>query len=114
MHTFTVKPTIGGQAVELGVPINVGGSKVTLSQLRFFVTQPCWAARPRPRCGAELVDAAGKPLPYGLALVDLDKPDSLTLRLRAPAGRLRPAVAVRSASTRPATRVRSRRRWSTR
>ena len=35
---------------------------------------------------AELVDAAGKPLPYGLALVDLDKPDSLTLRLRAPAG----------------------------
>ena len=35
---------------------------------------------------ADLVDGAGKLLPYGLALVDLDKPDSLTLRLRAPAG----------------------------
>jgi hypothetical protein len=85
VHIFTVKPTIGGQAVELGVPITVGGSKVTLSQMRFFVTMPVLGRPAETAVYAELVDAAGKPLPYGLALVDLEKPESLTLRLRAPA-----------------------------
>jgi hypothetical protein len=86
VHIFTVKPTIGGQPVELGVPITVGGSKVTLSQLRFFVTTAVLGRPAETAVWAELVDAAGNPLPYGLALVDLDKPESLTLRLRAPVG----------------------------
>jgi hypothetical protein len=87
VHTFTVKPTLGGQAVELGVPVMAGGVRVTLSQLRFFVTRPVLVGRAgQAPVAAELVDATGKLLPYGLSLLDLEKPDSLTLRLRAPAG----------------------------
>ncbi len=86
VHTVTVKPTFAGQAVELGVPIDNGSARVTLSQLRFFVTQPVFSRTGGQPVSAELVDVAGKPLPYGLALVDLEKPDSLKLRLRAPAG----------------------------
>jgi hypothetical protein len=86
VHTFTVKPTFGAKAVELGEPTFSGAKVVTVTQLRFFVTQPVFLRAGADPMPAELVDAAGKPLPYGLALVDLEKPDSLTLRLRAPAG----------------------------
>jgi len=86
VHTITVRPTVAAQAVELGISINTGSNQIKVSQLRFFVTRPVFIRADNTTVAADLVDATGKLLPYELALVDLEKPESLTLRLRAPAG----------------------------
>ena len=84
--TLAIQPTLGGAPVELGVPATSGNRRFRLSNVRMFVGHPVLLRAGRPGVLADLIDARGKPLPYGVQLVDLDDPATLSLRLRAPAG----------------------------
>jgi hypothetical protein len=63
-----------------------GGPKIRTSKARFFLSQLKLvdaAGRPVP---TELVDEGGNRLPYGVTLVDFERPASMKVHLRAPAG----------------------------
>lgn len=59
------------------------------SKARFYVSQVALIGEDGQRVGTELVDAQGNRLPYGVTLLDLEKPESLNLHLQAPPGQYR-------------------------
>jgi hypothetical protein len=93
----------GAPVVRLGVHFVAGsslliaGNEVTSSRgvtvrptkARFFLSQPVLIDESDRRVAAELVDDAGVRLPYGVTLIDFERPESMSLSLRAPAGRYR-------------------------
>jgi hypothetical protein len=83
---LALRPTLGAGAVELGVATAALGRRITLAELRFFVTHVVLRAADGKGVLADLLDEQGRMRPYGVQLVDLESEDTLTLRLRAPAG----------------------------
>lgn len=77
-------PLLPGREVALS-----SGARVTASKARLFVADVALVSDAGERVAAELVDEAGARLPYGLTLLDLERPESLGLSLKAPAGRYR-------------------------
>lgn len=62
------------------------GANFKISMLRFYVTQPRLIDSAGAQVAVQFVDTAGKPIPYGIALVDHAKQESLTLRVMAKRG----------------------------
>jgi hypothetical protein len=82
-----VNITVNGADLVIGEPATIrAGGEVSLSLFKFFLTDPRLLAAGGAEVEAELVSAAGLPLPYGLALVDADDESSQLLRLAAPPG----------------------------
>lgn len=65
------------------------GATFKTTKARFYVSQLALIDEAGKHVPAQLVDEGGTPLEYGLALLDLEHPDSLGLNLRAPAGTYR-------------------------
>jgi hypothetical protein len=87
MAAAHVVPTIDGKPASLDEQATLpDGTKVRLSTLRFYVSDPAFVDRDGRAIPTDLVDAGGSPLPYRVQLVDLDDPASTTLRLRATPG----------------------------
>jgi len=63
-----------------------GAAPYKLSLLKFFLSQPVLLQADGRRVPAQLLDGAGAPRPYGLLLVDLEDPTSLSVSVAAPAG----------------------------
>jgi hypothetical protein len=82
-----VRFVAGGAALELGVEGTLmGTTRFQPTKARVFVSELALLDPAGQRVKAELVDASGARLAYGVALADLERPDSMTLHLRAPAG----------------------------
>jgi hypothetical protein len=77
----------GEAPLVLGHEVTVAsGTPVKTTKARFYVSQVALIGEGGERVQAELVDAQGSRLPFGVTLVDLERPESLNLYVRAPAG----------------------------
>jgi hypothetical protein len=65
------------------------GATFKTTKARLYLSQVALIGEGGERVGAELVDAQGNRLPYGLTLLDLERPESLNVYLQAPAGNYR-------------------------
>jgi hypothetical protein len=68
---------------------SANGATFKTTKARLYLSQVALIGEGGERVGAELVDAQGARLPYGVTLVDLERPESLNVYLRAPAGNYR-------------------------
>lgn len=89
--TVAVRPQLQGRPLVLGEETAAlpEGRVLLLTALRFYLSGLTLVDDTGQDVPVDVVDAAGKLVPYGVQLVDLEAPASATLRLRAPAGRYR-------------------------
>jgi hypothetical protein len=82
-----IRLVIGSTVAEIGVPAAApNGRELELSLFKFFLTQPVLVAASGEETHGQLVGADGKPLPYGVQLVDVEDPSTQALRIVAPEG----------------------------
>ncbi len=62
------------------------GATFKTTKARMYLSEVALIAENGERVAAELVDEGGDRLPYGLTLVDLERPESMNLHVQAPAG----------------------------
>jgi hypothetical protein len=65
---------------------SANGATFKTTKARLYLSQVALIGEGGARVGAELVDAQGNRLPYGVTLLDLERPESLNVHLKAPAG----------------------------
>ena len=91
---FDVRFVSGLAPVTAGAEItSAQGVKLQASKARFYLSQLRLVDEGGRQVPTDLVDEAGNRLPYGVTLVDFERPGSMRFHLRAPAGRYR-ALAV--------------------
>lgn len=87
---FPVHFMAGSAPLLMGTELtSANGATFKTTKARFYVSQLALVRENGERVAAELVDEQGSQLPFGVSLVDLDRPDSLSLHLQAPAGTYR-------------------------
>lgn len=74
-------PLVFGQEVTLA-----SGAKVKPTKARLYLSRFVLLGEGGTRVNAELVDASGNRLPYGVTMVDMERPESFNVHLQAPAG----------------------------
>jgi hypothetical protein len=90
MTRMPVRFVAGANAVEFAAPVTLSrGVEVTTTKARMLVSQVALIDTAGARQPAELVDANGQRLQYGVAMVDLERPESMALTFRAPPGEYR-------------------------
>lgn len=62
------------------------GVSFTPTKARLYISELSLLSPTGERVKADLVDASGARLPYGVALLDFERPESMNVHLRAPAG----------------------------
>ncbi|HEX5754449.1 MAG TPA: MbnP family protein [Archangium sp.] len=74
----------------LGNPVTSShGASFKTLKARLYLSQVALLGESGERVSAELVDAQGHRLPYGVTLLDLERPESLNVYVQAPAGNYR-------------------------
>ena len=63
-----------------------GATPYKISLLKFFISEPVLLKADGSRIPGQLLDGAGTPRPYGLLMVDLEDPATLSVSLAAPSG----------------------------
>ena len=79
-------PTLAGKPLQLAAPNEVAEGTVTPSNARFYVSELALLQGDGSSLAVDLISADGKVEPYGTHLVNLDEPETLTIRTKAPAG----------------------------
>jgi len=88
--TFDMESVAGTTPFALDSTItSAAGVQYKVSKLRFFISQLALIDASNTAVPVTMVDQAGQPLPYDLALVDYEKPASTTFRVLAPRGTFR-------------------------
>jgi hypothetical protein len=88
--TLDVHFVAGQNPLVIGSEVSAsGGAKVRPSKARFFLSELKLVDGAGRSVQTELTDEDGNRLPYGLTLVDFERPASMKIRLRAPAGSYR-------------------------
>jgi len=83
----SVRFVAGGQTLQPAAQARLFGTTAfSLTKARFYVSEPALITASGERVRAELVGSQGERLKYGVALIDIDRPASMALKLRAPAG----------------------------
>jgi hypothetical protein len=83
---LTFAPTLGGKPLLISEPNQLTEGTVTPSNARFYVSELSLLKDDGSSLPVDLLDADGKPEAYGIHLVNLEEPASLTIRTLAPAG----------------------------
>lgn len=84
--SLTFAPVLGDKPLLLSEPNAVPGGQITPTNVRFFVSEVKLLAEGSAPVPVDLVTTAGSAEPYGVHLVNLEEPESMTLQLVAPAG----------------------------
>ncbi len=79
-------PTLAGKPLELAQPNALAEGTVTPNNVRFYVSELSLLKDDGSSLAVDLVSADGKAEAYGIHLVNLEEPASLTIRTLAPAG----------------------------
>lgn len=81
-----VQLSYAGKLLDFGVPFPVEGGSVTVTNLRFYVSNVALRLRSGGDVPVDLVGADGAPVPYGVVLVNAEDPAAMTFQIAAPAG----------------------------
>jgi len=87
---FDVRFVMGQAPITPGREVTSStGTKLQASKARFYLSQPKLVDAGGRQVPTDLLDEAGNRLPYGVTLVDFERPESMKVFLRVPAGSYR-------------------------
>jgi hypothetical protein len=69
-----IRLAIGSASAEIDVAAAADGRELRVSLFKFFLTEPVLVDAAGRETKGQVVDAEGKPLPYGVQLVDMEEP----------------------------------------